>query len=381
MKIFPKEIIDNTTEVFKFRHSTKSNIIYSLILIAILTCLILLPFIKVDVYISSEGIIKPAKNRIQISTINSGRISFSALKNNMEVIAGDTLLIIESKIIDEQIKYSDFQNKELKLFIQDLRKLISKTHIKLEDIESDRYKSDFLEYKQKLGKLQTRLHHLQLSYDRNKSLFKKGVIASAEFESKQVEYRLAQKEILSFNQQKRNYWQKEMITFTDDLEEVSSKKKQLIENKSQFYVIAPISGVLVNTTELSKDSYISQGTTLTEISPNANLIAECYISPEDIGLIDSKKKVIFQIDAYNYNRWGVADGKIIEIGKDIELLKSNPVFKIRCLIEQKHLYLKNGVKGQIKRGMTLNARFILAERSLYQLLYDNVDDWLNPSKI
>lgn len=29
--------------------------------------------------------------------------------------------------------------------------------------------------------------------------------------------------------------------------------------------------------------------------------------------------------------------------------------------------------------MTFTARFTVAERSLYQLLYDKVDDWVNPN--
>lgn len=132
---------------------------------------------------------------------------------------------------------------------------------------------------------------------------------------------------------------------------------------------------------LEQGSFVPQGTRIAEISPSTDLIAECYINPTDIELIDPNKKVIFQIDAYNYNQWGLADGKIIEISKDVEILKDQPVFKIRCHINQKHLELKNGVIGQIKKGMTVNARFLLAERSLYQLLYDNVDDWLNPGNV
>ncbi|MDT0642219.1 HlyD family efflux transporter periplasmic adaptor subunit [Zunongwangia sp. F363] len=379
MKIFPKEIIENTAEVFKFRHTIKSKIIYSIFLIAILVALISLPFINVDVYTSSAGIVKPAKDRIIVSTINAGRIQFSALEDNKEVIKGDTLLIIESKIIDEQLEYSNSQSKELELFIRDLEKLASRTNINFGDVESAKYQADFLEYKQKLRKLQTRLQQLQLNFERNKSLFEKGVIAAAEFESIQAEYNLALSDISSFKKQQKNSWQKDLITYKDALEELYSNRNQLIENKSHFYITAPTSGVLMNTTQFSKGSYISPGTKISEISPDTNLIAECYISPADIGLIDPKKRVIFQIDAYNYNQWGLADGEIVEISKDIELSENKPVFKIRCLIKQEHLSLKNGVEGKIKKGMTLNARFILAERSLYQLLYDNVDDWLNPA--
>lgn len=40
---------------------------------------------------------------------------------------------------------------------------------------------------------------------------------------------------------------------------------------------------------------------------------------------------------------------------------------------------KNGYKGYLKKGMTLQARFIITERTLWQLLYDKVDDWINPA--
>lgn len=86
----------------------------------------------------------------------------------------------------------------------------------------------------------------------------------------------------------------------------------------------------------------------------------------------------FQIDAFNYNQWGLATGKIVEIGRDIEMINETPIFKIRCKIDQEYLTLKNDIKGNISKGMTYNARFKLTERTLFQLLYDKVDDWLNP---
>ncbi|WP_261376392.1 HlyD family secretion protein [Gillisia sp. Hel_I_86] len=210
---------------------------------------------------------------------------------------------------------------------------------------------------------------------------KKGVIAAAEFEPVKSEYDLSQSDIHSFKKQQNNRWQTELIKYQDELEELSSNKTQLIDNKSQFFITAPISGTLINTAQFGEGSFVSPGTLIAEISPNTDLIAECYVSPADIGLLKANQKVVFQIDAYNYNQWGFADGEILEISKDVELLENTPVFKVRCLINQDHLKLKNGVKGQIKKGMTLNARFLLTERSLFDLLYDNVDDWLNPSRV
>jgi HlyD family secretion protein len=48
------------------------------------------------------------------------------------------------------------------------------------------------------------------------------------------------------------------------------------------------------------------------------------------------------------------------------------------MLDNPILRLKSGQEGEIKKGMTFNARFVIARRSLFQLLYDKVDDWLNP---
>ena len=105
---------------------------------------------------------------------------------------------------------------------------------------------------------------------------------------------------------------------------------------------------------------------------------ECFIPPVDIGLLKTGNEVSFHVDAYNYKQWGIIDGVVIEIGDDMELINSNPMFKVICRLNQKTLSLKNGFEGQLKKGMTLTTKFKIAERSLFDLLYDKTDDWLNP---
>ncbi len=86
-----------------------------------------------------------------------------------------------------------------------------------------------------------------------------------------------------------------------------------------------------------------------------------------------------QISAFNYNQWGLLTGKIIEISNDIQLVKEQPIFKVKCALDQDFLKLKNGYPAKFKKGMTLHARFMVTKRSLWQLLYDKVDDWVNPN--
>jgi len=69
--------------------------------------------------------------------------------------------------------------------------------------------------------------------------------------------------------------------------------------------MAPISGILMNIVGIEEGSFISANIPLAEISPDGNLIAEWYISPIDIGFINPKNPVKFQMDAFNYNQWGL----------------------------------------------------------------------------
>lgn len=48
-------------------------------------------------------------------------------------------------------------------------------------------------------------------------------------------------------------------------------------------------------------------------------------------------------------------------------------------MERDYLTLrKSGKKGVLKKGMTVSAHFMITERSLFDLLYQKIDDWANP---
>jgi HlyD family secretion protein len=140
-----------------------------------------------------------------------------------------------------------------------------------------------------------------------------------------------------------------------------------------------VSGTLLDVKGIEKGSFVTAGIQLAEISPQSNLIVECYIHPTDIGLLKKDNNVNFQVSAFNYNQWGLANGKVVEIGNDIQMINNSPMFKVLCSLNQDFLELKNGFKGYLKKGMLVNARFALTERTLFDLLYDKVDDWVNPT--
>ena len=88
-----------------------------------------------------------------------------------------------------------------------------------------------------------------------------------------------------------------------------------------------------------------------------------------------------QVDTYNYQQWGLLEGKVAEVLPDIVEINNMPCFRVRCVMNSNYLELPNGYKGYMKKGMTVTGRFFLTKRSLLQLLFDKIDDWMNPKII
>ena len=378
-QVFPKEILENTAEVHRFKHSTKSKVIYLLLLVLLLGSFMTLPFLKVDVVATARGIIKPNQERLNISLITSGQVFFSLLANNKKVTKGDTLLILENQGIDQKLGLSAFQSRETFAFTQDLSLLLHQKKVRLSELTSAKYQKEYLQYAQKRTELQLRMQKLKADFERYKFLYNKGVIARVEYDNYKLDYDLALSELLQHRKQQQNSWQADLTRYNNTLKELQATDDQLVEQKSQYIITAPANGTLLNVQQQDAGNFVNAGSVLAQISPNTSLLVECYVSPSDIGLIKEQDRTNFQIDAYNYNQWGLASGRVIEIGKDIEFMEEQSVFKVRCSLDQKYLLLKNGFKGNLKKGMTLNAHFKLSRRSLFELLYDKMDDWLNPS--
>ncbi len=376
-QLFPKEIIENTIEVHQFKHSRKTSIIYTIILMSLLIGLISLPFIKITVSKTSQGMLRSESDRIWVQNLTSGEIIYKNLRNNALVKKGDTLLVLSNKTNIQEKANIETQIIEHNQFIIDLKKL--STLNKVSKLSSLKYKQEFQSYQQKLRELQTRFLKAKQDYFRNKQLFKKGVIAKVTLNDQRLNYDLAINAIQQLKNQQKNSWQATLITTQNTLKELEATRIKLNEEGSLSVIKAPISGVVLNINGIEQGAFVPVGTKLMEISPNTQIVAECYVSPETIGLLKKENKVSFQVSSFNYNQWGLATGTIKEIGNDVQWIDKQPVFHVLCSLDQDYLSLKNGFKGYFKKGMTVQARFDIAKRSLFDLLYDKVDDWLNPN--
>ena len=84
------------------------------------------------------------------------------------------------------------------------------------------------------------------------------------------------------------------------------------------------------------------------------------------------------LDGFNAREWGVLQGEIYEISSDFILSQNQPVYRIKCRLQSKELNLKNGYSAKIRKGMTFQARCLVSRRTIFQLLADKTENWLNP---
>jgi HlyD family secretion protein len=241
------------------------------------------------------------------------------------------------------------------------------------------YRQQLADHQQKLVDRQTRLSKVKQDYDRNKKLYDQKVIAAADFENFTFEYEKAKSDIELLRQAQLSAWQQELRNFQKEVTDYQGQLSQLQKEKENLNIKAPVSGTVQNLIGVYTGSTVFAGQELAQLSPGTGLQAEIYVLPNDIGLLRKGMDVRMQVGAFHYNQWGLLHGKVKEISNDIQVVNNQPLFEVKCTLDKDHLTLKNGYQGKLKKGMTLQARFVVAQRSLWQLLYDKVDDWVNPN--
>lgn len=382
--IFPAEIIEYTAEYHFQEHHSRSKLIYQCILVFLVAALFSILFIKVDVNVKSAGLFRPVGERNEIKALVAGRVDSVLIKENEHVKQGQVLVTIRKEILEDQNTLVEMQQNDLEKQISDLEKLVmahkKNDWSKRPVLVSGVYSQQFALFLQRVTEARARFEAIKKNYDRYVVLYKKKAVSAAEFDIIKLNYDNIQNELSLIGEEQGSQWQQDLNSLRMDVRELTTKRDQF-ETEKEFYTLrSTVSGTIQQLKGVQAGSLVSVNEILGEISPDSGLIAETYVLPKDIGLLKKGTTARFQIDAYDYNQWGMVTGRIISISNDIFMEDGQqPYFKVRCLLDKDELELKNGYKGRIKKGMTLQARFFVTRRTLFQLLYDKADDWLNPN--
>jgi len=368
----------NNLENLIAKNKTKSFSIYLVIVIAVLVFIALLPVIKIDISSQSRGLIRSTTDNVPITNLVNGKVTAINLKNNLIVYKGDTLI----QITQENLNTEKATNQDLSRDLQDQVRDLSLVVLgKGNSLKTPVVQQEWYSYASQLDELQSKIGQAKIGYDRNKQLYDKGIIAKAEFEKFSFDYTFAKQALAGLEKSQRSEWQNKKRVLEQELKNLNGTLQKINVEAKNYVIIAPVSGTIENFSGIQVGSFLNASQAIATISATDKLIVESTVSPNDIGLIKKNQKVKFQIDAFNYNQWGLLEGKVIDIDRNITLQGEQAFFKVRCALNSTQMRLQSGYISNVSKGMTLTTRYIITRRSLYDLLFDKLDDWLNPKQI
>jgi HlyD family secretion protein len=374
-KILPATLLEQGAAAYHMKIAVKSQVIYWVILLAITGTFCSLPFIYTDVSVQGGGVLQSSINRQRILAPVSGRITAYNLRDNQPVNKGDVLVKIETTGIEAVQASRHGRVRELEAALRDIQLLRSGA-----SALTPAYVAAQQRYQARLAEADNRLKQATVSYQRNEPLYRERVISATEFEKTDLEYKQAQAAYNLVRKEQSASWEAEGRELQRELRDLQGQDVQAEQDKLSYTIAAPLKGTLLEVTPMQPGTYVYANQQLGEIVPDSGLIALLYIPPSKIGLIRLHQPVKLRIDAFPHFEWGTVPARVTDIAADVSVSETDghTFFKVKCRLEKKHLSLSNGYKGNLVKGMTLQAHLVVARRSLYQLIYDTAADWLSP---
>jgi HlyD family secretion protein len=365
----------NTLENLTHKNKTKSISIYLVVVLSLVVFISSLPLVKIDISSQSRGIIRSTTDNVSLTSLVNGKVVYVNLKNNRLVQKGDTLVQLTQESLNTEKSTNESLAVDLQNRISDLSRIVTSSNALLTTPE---LQQEWNSYNSRKNELESKIAQAKIVYDRYKQLFDKGIIARAEFEKYSFDYTYSQQSLSSLIKSQKSVWQNQKRDLENQLKNLKGTLNKIDVESKNYVIIAPISGTIENFSGIQVGSFLNASQPIATISATDKLIVESSVSPSDIGLIHKNQKVKFQIDAFNYNQWGLLEGKVIDIDHNITIQGEQAFFKVRSVLNKTELQLKSGYKTKVSKGMTLTTRYILTRRSLFDLLFDKMDDWLNP---
>lgn len=375
-RIFPAEMMQDSAYAWLPKVQPKSQIIYTIVLGAVVATLLASIFLKVDVSVNVPGIIRPFTEKSELRSLASANIAEVLVQEGSPVQQGQLLMRLQQDITNSKLDQAGFELSQRETHIHDLALLAKGAGTAR--LRSNLYKQQYLGFQANLAEKRSVLDKLKSDFQMYSKLYDEKVIAKKEYLEKKYAYEQARALYQAAIAAQQSQWQQELERLRLESRQWQASKKQVQKEKDLLEIRAPVSGTVQQFSGRYTGGPVQTGELLGYISPDSGMMAEVYVSPQDIGYIRPGMPVKCQVDAFNYNSWGILPGKVQSVDNDFTMINNLPVFKVKCSLDRGALQLSNGVKGYLKKGMTMQCRFILARRSLLQLVYERADSWLNP---
>lgn len=378
-KFLPAVLAGDTVESLYAMHGAERRWTYWLILTGIVGALACLPLVQVDVSVRAPGVVRAVTERVDLKTTVSGRIREVLVSDNEVVTSGQALVIFATGEVDEQMRRQTEVRAEVETLIADLQALLAGGE-SVRQIRTQAMRHELARFDAQLNAYRLAQAKAGSELARYTTLAERGIATRQELDNVRYEAERLHAETLLYREKARADWAARLKEEHARHEDLSSMLRRAEEERNRHVLRAPVGGVLLGFAGWSPGAQVVAGQSLGAISPEGRLMVESKVSTRDIGLIRKGQRVRLQVDAYPYTHWGMLDGVVDSIGGDM-LAPTTAMpgyFKVAIRPERPWLSLPDGTHGELRKGLTLTARYVVARRSLLQLLYEDASAWLNP---
>ena len=380
-ELYPFEQVEDSLERHLGENSRRSQAIYLAVVAVVIVALALLPVVRVGVSVQSRGIVRPVTEKHEVKAQASGFAELLRVEEGARVEKGEELVTLRAVELGERLALLAVRIDQTRRDIHDLELLARSREpdeLSPARFRTPRYRQELAQFADELGETAVRVEQARRDAERARALATRSLIPAAEAEDNEFQLSQLLSEQSVRRERYRSGWQSSLTTARMELNQMLSERGVMEEEKALYRVTSPVTGTVEQLASISPGSFVQAGENLAVISPLSDLVAEVYVTPRDIGLLQPGNPVRILVDAFNYNDWGFITGRVSEISDDFILMDDQPVFRVGVALDRTELQLKNGFRGKLKKGMTLQARFMVTERTLFQLLRDDINDWLNP---
>jgi membrane fusion protein, peptide pheromone/bacteriocin exporter len=343
-----------------------------------------LPIVHVDLTVQEPGRVRPATERSAIVARTAGFISSIRVRDNDSVHAGETLVTLDTRGLQAKFDFNESQSSLVNRELADLGYLLDcvskKRPVALKTLQTAAYIAEYEEFDTQCRDANLKIDRSDREMNRTKQLFASRVVASRDMDEASYKSNQARDELEEIYRRTIARWQGEKVKKEVALDQLKTEARELMEERDLYSMKAPSDGVVIGLAGVVEGIYVQAGQRICDISPTGDFVFDVSVPPKDIGRIFKDQSVKIQVDAYPYTIWGLMPGRVLRVSADyVQEGENNGGFKVIVQPDRDSLQTRDGLTGSLKKGMTGNARFFIARRSLWELVYESMDELFNPA--
>ena len=380
--LIPAPLVADCVEVHLARHAPTGHALYLTTLALTIAAAAAMPVIQVPVTVQANGVIRPSIERQEARAAEGGIVLAVYAREGQHARAGDTLLVLNGSTIATRLAAFDSIAHARQEELADLTALLNAgdSLVPWRTLRTAYRRQQYREHAITVDGLMARADAERREAERLHALLDRGFATVEQVDRQDESQRAAITAVRQHIERMRSAWSDDHARLADEVRRLTAERAELTATLARHVVIAPVDGTVEMAVSLSAGSVLQRGERVATLSPNTELIGEAFLTARDIALVQRGTPVRLMVDALNYREWGLVEATVVSVADDAALTGDQPVFRVRCQLATRELHLRGGQRVSLGKGMTFRARFVIAERSLSQLLFDGVNDWLNPAR-